>query len=78
VLPGSDPLPFASEAKRLGGHGFILSRALPEDRIVAALIARLLDPETRLEAFGPSETLLRFVGNQIAMQWQMRARRGSN
>jgi hypothetical protein len=77
VLPGSDPLPFASEANRLGGHGFILSCALPEDGIVAALIARLLDSETRLEPFGAPETLLRFVGNQIAMQWQMRAHRGS-
>ncbi|MBW2541920.1 MAG: hypothetical protein JRF15_07515 [Deltaproteobacteria bacterium] len=78
VLPGSDPLPFASEVNRLGGHGFIFPRALPEDRIVAELIARLLDPGTHLEAFGSTETLLRFVGNQIAMQWQMRARRGSN
>jgi hypothetical protein len=76
VLPGSDPLPFASEVNRLGGHGFVLSRALPEDRIVAPLIARLLDPEARLEPFGPAETLLRFVRNQIAMQWQMRAQRG--
>jgi hypothetical protein len=77
VLPGSDPLPFASEANRLGGRGSILSRALPKDRIVAALVARLLDPETRVEPFGPTEALLRFVGNQIAMQWQMRANRGS-
>jgi hypothetical protein len=76
VLSGSDPLPFASEANRLGGHGSILSRALPKERIVAALIARLLDPETRLEPFGSAEALLRFVRNQLAMQWQMRAHRG--
>jgi hypothetical protein len=78
VLPGSDPLPFASQSGRLGAHGFCLSWALSDAAPIASLIAQLEDPATRPEPFGRREAPLRFVRNQLAMQWQMRAHTGGH
>ncbi len=77
VLPGSDPLPFVSESRRIGGTGFRLRGALPEAGAARELIARLVDPSTSPEAFGSAERPLRFVRNQLAMQVRRRAGRGA-
>lgn len=73
ILPGSDPLPFASETGRAGASGFALRGALDPERPAAWLKQRLRD-RVPTEPYGRPEGPLRFVRNQVAMQWVKRRR----
>ncbi len=74
-LPGTDPLPFASEEDRAGRYGFLLDLAFDPRRPAATLRGALRDPSTAPRPFGARETPLRFLRNQIAMQRRKRLRR---
>lgn len=67
-LPGSDPLPFPSEAERVGRYGAILEGSLNLETPARHLKQRLLDSSTSLQQFGDRETLGRFARNQLRMQ----------
>jgi hypothetical protein len=68
VLPGSDPLPLASEAARVGRFGFGLSGALSGERPAADLLRRLDEPGQPVFAYGELERPLRFLRNQIRIR----------
>lgn len=68
ILPGSDPLPFSSESRRPGSVGFVVQGTIHPEQPAEALKFILLDPSTRIMAYGKSEKLHRFVGNQLRMQ----------
>src|SRR5690606_24444018 len=68
VLPGSDPLPIASEAARVGRFGFGLSGALSGERPAADLLRRLDEPGQPVFAYGELERPLRFLRNQIRIR----------
>ncbi|MEI6970394.1 MAG: hypothetical protein WCL44_02670 [bacterium] len=72
ILPGTDPLPFDREARRVGGNGIILNGDLDLSRPCDDLKARLTSPAAMLTPYGNRESLVRFVRNQIAMQWVKR------
>lgn len=72
VLPGTDPLPFASEAGRAGRNGIMLDGELDASRPADDLKARLTAAAGKFTAYGEREGLLRFVRNQVAMQWVKR------
>jgi len=67
-LPGSDPLPFPSEARRVGRSGVVLDGSLDLRHPAQDLKRKLLDPSTSLQPFGRRETPLRFLRNQLKMQ----------
>ncbi len=75
VLPGTDPLPFPAQARRVGSYGCILRLALdparPARAVIEALSGGVRQPRTygRLERLGP------FLRNQLAMQRLKRRRR---
>ena len=73
-LPGSDPLPFPGEAKRVGRYGFVvrgeISRTTP-----ARDLKMMLESPLALDRFGHLESLGRFLRSQSAMQWRKRAPR---
>jgi hypothetical protein len=71
-LPGTDPLPFASEQARAGTLGFVLACTIDEERPAAAIRAavRALNKQPRI--FGGLESLARFARNQVKMQIQKR------
>ncbi len=74
-LPGSDPLPFASEAKRAGSFGFVLPTPLAQHTpltILQDVVAGVEQPV----CYGCAETLLHFLSNQIRSQ--LRKRRSPN
>jgi len=68
ILPGSDPLPFPSEAGRPGSFGFTLRVSLDPDRPAQGIRRALFDPGIRPEPYGRLETPFRFLRNQGAMQ----------
>lgn len=75
ILPGTDPLPFASETNRAGRFGFWTHGSLDPQYPAKHLKQILLDPSTQLQAYGALENPLRFVRNQIAMQIVKRTRK---
>jgi hypothetical protein len=72
VLPGTDPLPFASEYWRPGSFGFALSETLTPEHPAGDLKRLLVDPSTVLSPYGSLENPYRFVRNQIRMQLRKR------
>ena len=75
ILPGTDPLPFASESWRPGNFGFTIQGSLNPEEPAKSIKQILLDPTTQPQAYGSLETPLRFVRNQLAMQLLKRQRR---
>ena len=71
-LPGSDPLPFASEYDRAGSFGFYVDDVAIQDGIWARLRDILQAAESDVHDYGTLESPLRFLRNQIAMQYVTR------
>lgn len=69
-LPGSDPLPFRGEAKRVGSFGLQMGGSLDPERPARDLKRKLLDPSTTVDHFGRRETLFRFLRKQTLMQYR--------
>ena len=75
VLPGSDPLPFLSEVRRLGSYGFLLPDWEESSRPAKDFMARLRRLSASPRAFGNLTTIPRFCRMQLAMQWRKRSQR---
>jgi hypothetical protein len=69
ILPGTDPLPFASEFNRPGKFGFSIIGNLNPTQPAESMKQLLKDTSTSIQPYGPLETPGRFVKNQIAMQF---------
>lgn len=80
ILPGSDPLPFASESRRPGSFGFSVEASITHEQPAKDIRAILLDPTTCPRAYGALENPYRFFRNQLAMQMikQLRRRKWVN
>lgn len=72
ILPGSDPLPFASEYNRAGSFGFYVDDVADREGVWSGLRTMLQQGDGSLQCYGSLESPLRFVRNQIAMQYVMR------
>lgn len=68
ILPGSDPLPFRSEARRAGSFGFFLHGSIDPGRPGESMKKHLRNPETDPKPYGALEGPVRFAVNQCAMQ----------
>lgn len=68
ILPGTDPLPLASECDRPGRFGFKLPAALDQDKPGQSLKQRLLDASVPLHPYGHLESPMRFLQNQLAIR----------
>jgi hypothetical protein len=67
-LPGTDPLPFPHDVKKVGRMGFRVSVDLDVARPASSLLGALTDGIEPLERFATLESPLWFVRNQIGMQ----------
>lgn len=72
VLPGSDPLPFSSEYDRAGSFGFYVDNMADSNGFWSGLRTMLQQGEGDLHSYGSLESPLRFVRNQVAMQYVTR------
>jgi hypothetical protein len=75
VLPGSDPLPFASEYWRPGSFGFWVEGSVDAQRPGKSIRRILLDSSLQINPYGALEKPLRFILNQAAMQILKRRRK---
>jgi hypothetical protein len=75
VLPGTDPLPFPSQAHRVGRYGMVLKgeidRAMPAESIKRLIETADEQPRT----FGRTDGLLHFLLLQTGMQFRKRLRK---
>ncbi len=67
-LPGSDPLPFVGQEKRVADFGFFLPGTVERSRPFRSLRQYLEQPETNITPYGSPEHLLPFFNLQIRMQ----------
>ncbi|MGB6167560.1 MAG: hypothetical protein WBF52_08235 [Geitlerinemataceae cyanobacterium] len=74
VLPGTDPLPFASQFSRPGKFGFAMSGNFDPAKPAESVKNLLKDASTSIQPYGALENPWQFVQNQIAMQLVKRKR----
>lgn len=72
VLPGSDPLPFPAEVTRVASYGLAVDGQLGDAMPARDLLEILSDPSVEVRPFGKREQPLRFLRNQLAMQFVKR------
>ena len=72
ILPGSDPLPFASETMRPGSVGFYFTGTFDKDTPAKCMRDHLKNPNTTIDNYMHRERLLPFIRNQVAMQIRKR------
>jgi len=68
VLPGSDPLPFAFEANKVGRYGFLVDCDLARGRPAQAVLTAVRGTKTQPLTFGRRESLLRSCRAQLALR----------
>lgn len=73
ILPGTDPLPFASEVGKAGRFGFVVDGELDRDRPGESLIELIRGQREQPREFGQLESVGRFLRNQTLMQLQKHA-----
>lgn len=72
ILPGSDPLPFASETTRPGSVGFYFTETFDRDTPAKCIHDHLNKSTTIIKNYMHRERLLPFLKNQFAMQVKKR------
>lgn len=68
LLPGSDPLPFPGEAKRVGSFGFMINGELSSENFSTDLKKLLRSDSTGIKTFGRLESCFRFFTNQLRLR----------
>jgi len=68
TLPGSDPLPLASDAEIVGTYGFRLSGEFELDAPVASIKQHLYKPESVVYTLGKKAGLFTFLRQQIGLR----------
>ena len=73
VVPGSDPLPFASQSERAGRYGFVLSAGVDSERPARTVVQYLMSRKDQPCPFGRLTPLPAFLILQLRMQWRARS-----
>lgn len=68
ILPGSDPLPFESESRRVGSFGFAMTGTLSRTQPSSDLKRLLLAKTMQLQTYGRLESPIRFMANQLRLR----------
>lgn len=72
VLPGTDPLPFAGQAARVGSYGMLLTGDIDRDKPAASIKHLIQTADTQPSAYGRTDGLIHFLIKQIGMQVRKR------
>jgi len=72
ILPGSDPLPLASEATRPGSVGFYFTEIFDKDKPAKCIRDHLNNPASTINNYMHCERLLPFIRNQLTIRIKKR------
>lgn len=75
ILPGTDPLPFPSECKRVGSFGCIMQTELSKKFPAAHIKEFLFNSNSVIQTYGKLVTPYRFLLNQIRIQFKKSGQR---
>jgi hypothetical protein len=75
VLPGSDPLPFPSQAGKAASYGSVIEGELDMQNPAGSLKRAVRELQAPPHSYGRQEGLLGFLQYQLAMQFKKRASR---
>jgi hypothetical protein len=78
ILPGSDPLPLASEVHAVGHYGFVIDQEVDYHQPTAALRSIISDAAWRPRTFGKRVGLYKFMAAQASMALTKRSRGNHN
>ena len=78
VLPGTDPLPFPGQEKKVGSFGIVLTDWDAGDRPLQRFVERLAQERSSPQKFGSLTGVVAFVKLQVGMQLRKRARLGAS
>lgn len=67
-IPGSDPLPFKNQEKRIGSFGFLVPGHVNPATPCQSLFRILTETDIAIQSYGKTEKLLPFLFHQISMQ----------
>ena len=70
ILPGTDPLPFPTQAGRAGSFGFMIRSNVDSDRPASDILRQLRNPETEIIPCGRLEKTVPFLRNQTTIQFR--------
>ena len=73
ILPGSDPLPFATEVSRIGSFGFFINASASSSYPAADVKKLLRNNASVVNAYGDLAKPMRFLFNQIRLRMARRA-----
>ena len=77
IVPGSDPLPFASHSERAGQYGFVLTAGIDPDHPARTVVQYLLSRKDQPCPFGRLMPLPGFLASQLRMQLRARFQKRS-
>jgi len=72
ILPGTDPLPFAAQAGRVGTYGMRLTGPFDPDKPAASIRQRIQTADTQPTVYGRTDGPVRFFNKQLRMQLRKR------
>jgi hypothetical protein len=75
VLPGTDPLPFPSQARGVGRYGMVLTTGIDPEKPAASVKQSIETASHQPQVFGRTDGPIRFLGLQSAMQIRKRLRK---
>lgn len=75
VLPGTDPLPFPSQARGVGRYGMVLTGGIDPEKPAASVKQSIETASQQPRVFGRTAGPIRFLGLQSAMQLRKRLRK---
>jgi hypothetical protein len=68
VLPGTDPLPFALQVRRVASYGFVLSQQFELDGLADGIRQAIRNLPSQPVTFGSCNSLFGFLRDQIALR----------
>ena len=74
VLGGSDPLPLAGQAERVGSYGFVLDAWRETSRPAPAISTRIQALKQSPSPFGELSSAASMLRSQVGLQWQRHRR----
>jgi hypothetical protein len=72
VLAGTDPLPFADQASRVGRYGVVLKGEIDRDKPAASILAHIKASDAQPKTYGKTDGLVTFLRLQVGMQLRKR------
>ncbi len=75
TLPGTDPLPFAGQARQPGRFGMVLNTGFDPARPAGSIKTAIQSLDAQPTTFGRANGLIPFFGLQVAMQVRKRLRK---